>query len=200
MNLSFELALQVRLAWMQAELCRSIGLFKAQQEEAQRAYRLMDQLVGLELGPDAHYGGRTPPLILQVAALASSYRSARADAQWYQDALEAAEAEARAQREDDLQDRALQQLRQLETEAAIAAEDWARLRLPTPEQLLARLLAHEWVEVQHHSLKYDLEDGWTWLTNPYGVDGLLCDRAPTLDDCRQFLLQVANGEDYGPVP
>lgn len=200
MNLSFELALQVRLAWMQAELCRSIGLFKAQQEEAQRAYRLIDQLVGLELGPDAHYGGRTPPLILQVAALASSYRSARANAQWYQDALEAAEAEARAQREDDLQDRALQQLRQLETEAAIAAEDWARLRLPAPAELLARLLAHEPVSVRGHSLHYGPGDRRTWMTNAYGVDGLLCDRTPTLDDCREFLLQVANGEDYGPVP
>lgn len=86
------------------------------------------------------------------------------------------------------------------TKALIASEDWAALDLPTPDELVAKLLDQECVDICGHSLEYEEELDVVWLTNPYGVDGVLCNGRPDTRSIRSFLIDMARGVEYGPVP
>jgi len=78
---------------------------------------------------------------------------------------------------------------------------WESLGFPSPKTLLAALLAHDddATVVEGHSLSYDEDLIVTWYTNPYGIDGALCG-VPTMEDMQLFLIDMAQGKDYGPVP
>lgn len=83
----------------------------------------------------------------------------------------------------------------------IKANDWAALDLPTPEELTASLASGEsHSDINGHFVVYDQEDDMTWITNPYGVDGVLCNGVPTVNGIRSFLTDMARGVEYGPVP
>lgn len=81
----------------------------------------------------------------------------------------------------------------------IAAEDWDRLGLPTPDELTATLLAEESTTVGGHYVVYEKEQDVVWYTSPYGIDGALCN-TPTVDAMRAFLVDMAYGVEYGPIP
>ncbi|WLE64113.1 hypothetical protein GIY62_35200 (plasmid) [Burkholderia plantarii] len=85
------------------------------------------------------------------------------------------------------------------TEAAIAAGAWAALGLPTPEQFLQTLADGESVDVHGHIFDYVSDEG-VWVTNPYGVDGLVSMDPLTVTDARRVLAYLARGSTYGPVP
>lgn len=76
---------------------------------------------------------------------------------------------------------------------------WASLSLPTPKAALAMLLDGKRLTVNCHTALYDANDGITWLTNAYGVDGILCNE-PDMLTVTWFLADMAMGKDYGPVP
>ncbi|WP_124491789.1 hypothetical protein [Burkholderia stagnalis] len=84
-------------------------------------------------------------------------------------------------------------------EVLIANEDWAALHLPTPDQLTAKLLSGAPATVCCHRLEYDEELDIVWFTNPYGVDGALCDGAPDIATIKSFLIDMARGVEYGPI-
>jgi len=78
---------------------------------------------------------------------------------------------------------------------------WESLGFPSPKTLLAALLAHDddVTVVNGHSLSYEEDLFVTWYTNPYGIDGALCG-VPTMEVMQLFLIDMAQGKDYGPVP
>ena len=132
----------------------------------------------------------TPNLLVDVPFLRDIFEIAASLA------LDNREAERdRAEREE------ARQREQARIERAISANDWDALHLPAPEQLAADLTAsNHGVRVACHFLIFDADDGLTWYTNPYGVDGVLCNGAPSPEDARAFLLDMARGVEYGPVP
>ncbi|HDR9474396.1 hypothetical protein [Burkholderia multivorans] len=81
----------------------------------------------------------------------------------------------------------------------VAAEAWGALCLPTPAELTATLLAEESATVGGHFVVYEKEQDVVWYTSPYGIDGVLCN-TPTIDDMRAFLVDMAYGVEYGPIP
>lgn len=89
--------------------------------------------------------------------------------------------------------------------AAAAARSLAPSAIPpsddidalTPEALVVRLLAGQIVEVRGHKLWF--EDGYTWVTNPYGVDGIYGPEPDTTSMSR-FLQRMAQGEEVGLLP
>ncbi|KVZ65779.1 hypothetical protein [Burkholderia ubonensis] len=85
-------------------------------------------------------------------------------------------------------------------EVLIANEDWEALRLPTPDRLTAKLLTGEPAEVCCHRLEYEEELDIVWFTSPYGVDGVLCSGAPDVATIKSFLIDMARGVEYGPIP
>ncbi|WP_155754550.1 hypothetical protein [Burkholderia stagnalis] len=85
-------------------------------------------------------------------------------------------------------------------EVLIANADWEALRLPTPDRLTAKLLAGEPAEVCCHRLEYEEELDIVWFTNPYGVDGVLCSGVPDVATITLFLIDMARGVEYGPIP
>lgn len=82
-------------------------------------------------------------------------------------------------------------------ETLLAAKDWKGLKLPSPGELLADLVAGEQAKVRGHTLIPD-DDG-VWLTNPYGIDCGLW-QTITLEVVEAFLVDMARGVEYGPVP
>lgn len=92
-----------------------------------------------------------------------------------------------------------EQTRQAKVLEQIKAADWASLSLPTPESALTALLAGERLTANCHTAHYDADDGITWLTNAYGIDGVLC-QEPDLQAVTSFLTDMAKGIEYGPVP
>ena len=86
------------------------------------------------------------------------------------------------------------------TEVLIANEDWEALDLPTPDELVAKLLDQECVDVCGHCLDYEEELDVVWLTNPYGVDGLLFNGRPATRSIKSFHIDMARDVEYGPVP
>lgn len=87
--------------------------------------------------------------------------------------------------------------REAVVEQKINAKDWEGLGLPSPAELLAGLSNGESSYVGGHSLNPD-EDG-VWVTNPYGHDCALWQDI-TLESIEEFLIDMARGEEYGPVP
>ncbi|MDY7806125.1 hypothetical protein [Burkholderia stagnalis] len=85
-------------------------------------------------------------------------------------------------------------------EVLIASEEWEALRLPTPDRLTAKLLTGAPATVCCHRLEYEEELDIVWFTNPYGVDGVLCDGAPDIATIKSFLIDMARGIEYGPTP
>ena len=83
--------------------------------------------------------------------------------------------------------------------AHIKAGEWESLDLPTPQDALNTLLAGEQIEANGHTAQYDVGDDITWLTNAYGIDGILCNK-PDLRAVTSFLTDMAKGIEYGPVP
>lgn len=71
--------------------------------------------------------------------------------------------------------------------------------LPAPQTLLSELLASGTACVNCTGLTWEEELNVTWYTNAYGIDGLLCGR-PDLKAMQSFLIDVARGVEYGPVP
>lgn len=198
MNPSFELALRARLAWMHAGILGRVGLEDELCEQACQTYWYMEQLARIEGGAKAHYAGRIPPLFLENPDLVDAYQQAQELVRSELAMEHAYEDWAAAEKALELREQEQQRLDAERIEACLVACDWEGLALPSPADLLSRLLAHERVRVNHHSLVY--EDGWTWMTNPYGIDGVLSCRAPTLQACHEFLVRMARDEDYGPVP
>ncbi|RQR11303.1 hypothetical protein [Burkholderia stagnalis] len=84
--------------------------------------------------------------------------------------------------------------------ALIGASAWGELDLPTPEELTTILLSGEGESINGHFVVYDSDDGMTWCTNPYGIDGVLFNGRPTIDSVRKFLTDMARGMEYGPLP
>lgn len=112
-----------------------------------------------------------------------------------------AEIEAEVEEERRQSERKAERLRERErVNALVAANDWAALDLPTPEELTVALSKGESATVNGHFVDYDAEDGLTWYTNPYGIDGVLFDGLPTIDGVRKFLTDMARGIEYGPSP
>lgn len=82
---------------------------------------------------------------------------------------------------------------------AIHTGQWSALCLPSPEETLQSLLDGKPIRANNHRLEYDPHLGVTWMTNAYGVDGLLCEE-PNIEILTEFLTNMALGLDYGPVP
>ncbi|SAK93693.1 hypothetical protein AWB79_06990 [Caballeronia hypogeia] len=108
--------------------------------------------------------------------------------------IEEAEAIARRTRE------AERELKRHRIETFIAAEDWESLSLPTPDELAAKLLAGQSFRVGGHFVIYDRDLDVVWYTNPYGIDGLLGNDAPTAAAMKSFLIDMARDVTYGPTP
>lgn len=72
--------------------------------------------------------------------------------------------------------------------------------LPTPQEALAILLAGNPLKANGHTIRYDEQDGVTWYTNAYGIDGALCWKAPDLNAVTTFLKDMEEGIDYGLTP
>lgn len=114
---------------------------------------------------------------------------------------ELAEFEAERETERQRAERKAERLRERERiNALLAANDWSALDLPTPEALTATLSDGESETINGHFVDYDSEDGLTWYTNPYGIDGVLFDGRPTVEGVRAFLTHMAHGVQYGPSP
>ncbi|KVV07397.1 hypothetical protein [Burkholderia ubonensis] len=112
-----------------------------------------------------------------------------------------AEIEAEAEEERRQIESKAERLRERERiNALVAANEWAALDLPTPEELTATLSEGGSATVNGHFVDYDSEDGLTWYTNPYGIDGVLFDGQPTIDGVKVFLTDMARGIEYGPSP
>lgn len=84
--------------------------------------------------------------------------------------------------------------------ALVAGNDWTALHLPSPEELTATLASGESENINGHFVEYDSDDGLTWYTNPYGIDGVLFNGLPTFEGVRKFLTDMARGIEYGPSP
>lgn len=94
----------------------------------------------------------------------------------------------------------MQEAAERDAEAAAEAAYREALKtkpMPTGAELLARLLAGESVEVEHHRLNYDEGEG-IWITNPYGVDAALL--PATERACAGFIAEMREGVEYGPTP
>ncbi|HGO6075292.1 TPA: hypothetical protein ACK3Q6_004484 [Burkholderia cepacia] len=84
-------------------------------------------------------------------------------------------------------------------EGLLAAEDWDALGLPTPDELIEILRAGESTTVGGHFVVYDQDLDTVWYTSPYGIDGVVS--SPFLvDDIKAFLIDMARGVEYGPIP
>jgi hypothetical protein len=70
----------------------------------------------------------------------------------------------------------------------------------TPAEVLERLLAGERITLNGHTAEYEADLMVTWCTNAYGIDGILCNGKPTLDDMTRFVADMAAGKEYGPTP
>lgn len=70
---------------------------------------------------------------------------------------------------------------------------------PTPEELLEWLLSGKSAKINQHFVVYDRENGVVWYTNPYGIDGILCQQ-PTIEAMRTFLARMTLDQDYGLTP
>jgi hypothetical protein len=69
--------------------------------------------------------------------------------------------------------------------------------LPTATQLLNQVLIQS-IKIEGHSLNYDSENEFIWITNPYGLDaGIIY---LTEDSCQNFLDKMSAGETYGLIP
>jgi hypothetical protein len=69
----------------------------------------------------------------------------------------------------------------------------------TPEKMTDELLAGRSVKVHQHFVIYDERDGFVWYTNPYGIDGILCER-PCVETMRRFLSELEGGRMFGLFP
>lgn len=137
-----------------------------------------------------------PHLFAEVPYLRDIFEQAAADSLALIAEMEAEQEEQRRQSE-----RKAERLRERErVNSLVAANDWAALHLPTPEELTATLSSGESETVSGHFVEYDSEDHLTWYTNPYGVDGVLFNGLPTIDGVRKFLIDMARGIEYGPSP
>lgn len=90
--------------------------------------------------------------------------------------------------------------RWIEIDAALASGDWDALGLQQPSEALTHLLEHQTLTVHGYRVRYDAADGITWYTNPYGVDGILCNGKPSLEVVTGFLTDMARGKEYGLLP
>lgn len=90
--------------------------------------------------------------------------------------------------------------RAVKVRALVANDDWCALALPTPSELLGNLLSGQSSDVQGHFIDYDKSDDVVWITNPYGIDLILCQGRPSEQTIRRFLVNLAMGRDYGPSP
>lgn len=139
-----------------------------------------------------------PHLFADVPFLRGIFEQAAADMLDMLAEIKAEDAGERQRRE-----RKAERVRERERERVnvlVAANDWAALYLPTPEELTATLSAGESATVNGHFVDYDSEDGLTWYTNPYGIDGVLFNGLPTIEGVRNFLTDMARGIEYGPSP
>lgn len=65
-----------------------------------------------------------------------------------------------------------------------------------PSDVLAALLDGKVLYVNGHRIEYDREQEITWYTNPYGVDGVLC-QIPNMVSITKFMGDMAQGIGYG---
>lgn len=138
----------------------------------------------------------TPHLFSDVPYLRDIFERAAADSR-----EELAEFEVQREAEKLHAERKAERLRARERiNALLAANDWQALDLPTPEALTATLLDGKSETISGHFVDYDSDDGLTWYTNPYGVDGVLYNGRPTAEGMRVFLVDMAYGRQYGPSP
>lgn len=124
----------------------------------------------------------TPLLLKFDEELTESF--AHGQSRWHQEKYDAGKAENEARRI-------------AEIEGFIATKNWDALSLPSPETLFADLGKGERSDVRGHILNPD-EEG-VWVTNPYGCDCALWQDI-TLETIEAFLVDMARGEEYGPVP
>ena len=82
--------------------------------------------------------------------------------------------------------------------ALIAEGQWDALQLPSPQAALATLLSGECLSANGHTAEYDKQGDITWITNPYGVDGVMC-ATPDIVAVTRFMTNMATHTDYGPV-
>ena len=75
--------------------------------------------------------------------------------------------------------------------------EWGTQDLPTPVALHAALVEGKGCRVNGHKLSPD-EHG-VWITNPYGIDCGLWQEL-TVQRVEEFLIDMAQDKDYGPLP
>lgn len=191
--MDFAIVLEARVQWAlatcayDAELTGDCTRYGATMERA-------EELAYSAAWSDPH--AQVPHLFADVPYLRDIFKQAAVDSM---DLIAKMKIEAEEERRQI--ERNAQRLRERDrVDALIAANDWAALDLPTPEELTVSLSLDESKTVNGHFVIYDSEDRLTWYTNPYGIDGVLCYGLPTFDCLRKFLTDMAHGIVYGPSP
>ncbi|BBQ03490.1 hypothetical protein BSFA1_86180 (plasmid) [Burkholderia sp. SFA1] len=67
------------------------------------------------------------------------------------------------------------------------------------ETMVDELLAGKSVKAHQHFVVYDQDNELVWYTNPYGIDGIFCER-PTVEQMRRFLNDLDAGRCFGLFP
>jgi hypothetical protein len=201
MNQAFALALEARLTWMQVRSYGSLGFHRQAGLLATKTYRIVRRLAIQQARSVPHdsslHGPACPALISDVPRLAEIYEYAWSDEhELIDDELNQEAQYLEWQREQALE-KAQAEERRVFAQSCIERNDWDALKLPSPEHLSSELYAGKTMEVDQHSLVY--EHDIVWMTNPYGVDGILGNH-PTVELCREFLTTIGEGEMYGPEP
>ncbi|MCM2547177.1 hypothetical protein ACVCII_01470 [Burkholderia glumae] len=140
-----------------------------------------------------------PHLFADVPTLRDSFECAIDRTQWEQAAEQAELEDALAEVQAEMDAQRAEAERREATEAAIAAGAWAALGLPTPDEFVKTLAAGESVDVHGHIFDYVSDEG-VWVTNPYGMDGLVSMDLLTVTAARRVLADLARGTTYGAVP
>ena len=82
----------------------------------------------------------------------------------------------------------------------LAAGNWDALGVPSPQVLLAQLMAGEYVKVLGNGVSFDSANGLVWGTNSYGCDFVVCVTPPREGDIEVFVRELISGQEFGPVP
>lgn len=179
----FALALDARTLWALAKVAR------AAQTDSFDDY-VRDASTAAAIAGAWYPNEAVPALLADVPALRSAFETAASD----EIARQLVESR-RSLKNDRKTDSCDATTRLTET------DEWVAFELPAPADLLAKLTASKrGVHLCEHYLVYDSEVDMAWYTNPYGVDGVLSKGKPTIGRLRDFLVDMASGVEYGPVP
>jgi hypothetical protein len=178
----FSLALEARVQWALAICaCRSA-------EEANTRKRFAEKAA--QAAAFDNFAEPVPHLLADVPFLREAFEAVAAVMLSEADEWRRSDAQSGEAR------RAVEQAR---VEACVVSGDWSALDLPTPEALTVELLSEKSADVDGRLVSYDAENGVVWITNPYGIDGMVC-KVPTVDTMRVFLSNIARGNEYGLCP